>query len=123
MTICASVKVRDGLVLGTDSMTQIMGRDQQGRVGPIKSYSNARKLYNIRGCPVGVMTYGIGNLGPHSIQGLIREFCDTEFESTSVKSISENLFVFPWVVCGMKPKFEDIAALISVPCRVASCRD
>jgi predicted proteasome-type protease len=31
VTICVSVKVRDGLVLGTDSMAQISAADADGR--------------------------------------------------------------------------------------------
>ena len=43
MTIVCSVKVRDGLILGTDSMTQISAPIDDGGVQVLKSYSNARK--------------------------------------------------------------------------------
>ena len=43
MTIVCSVKVRDGLILGTDSMTQISAPMDDGGVQVLKSYSNARK--------------------------------------------------------------------------------
>ncbi|MGI0129268.1 MAG: hypothetical protein ACREEC_03815 [Thermoplasmata archaeon] len=66
----ASVKVRDGLVLGTDSMTTIATRD--GRV--LKAYSNANKLFRLGDCPIGVMTWGIGNVGELSIGGVVRDF-------------------------------------------------
>lgn len=94
MTICASVKVRDGIVLGTDSMTQIWGQDEKGNRGFIKSYSNARKLFQIRDLPVGVMTYGIGNLGPRSIYGFLREFSSRYSEDPDVESISVSLYAF-----------------------------
>lgn len=94
MTICTSVKVRDGLVLGTDSMTQILGQDQHGNRLTVKSYCNARKLFQIGKSPIGVMTYGIGNLGPRSIQGFVREFSSDYSAENNVKSVSKNLFEF-----------------------------
>jgi hypothetical protein len=92
MTICASVKVRDGLVLGTDSMTQIWGQDAAGNRGVIKAYSNARKLFQIGQLPIGVMTYGIGNLGPRSIQSFIRDFSSRYSGQPDVKSVSQELY-------------------------------
>ena len=74
MTICAIVKVRDGLVLGTDSMTQILAEIEPGKRAIVKAYGNARKLFRIGKLPVGIVTFGIGNIGSRSIQGLVREF-------------------------------------------------
>jgi len=71
MTIVASVKVHDGLVLGTDSMTQIVSTSQ-GSV--LKTYTNARKLFQVKDFPIGVMTWGIGNLGVRSIQGAVFDY-------------------------------------------------
>jgi hypothetical protein len=94
MTICASVKVRDGLVLGTDSMTQIWAEDQDGNRRPVKNYSNARKLFQIDELPIGVMTYGLGNIGPRSIHGFLRDF-STDYEGEdSVEAVSANLHQF-----------------------------
>jgi hypothetical protein len=70
MTIVACVKVRDGLVLGTDSMTTVATQD--GRV--LKTYSNASKLFRLGSRPVGVMTWGVGNVGERSIGGVVRDF-------------------------------------------------
>ncbi len=81
MTIVASVKVRDGLVLATDSMTQVHQGQQY-----ITSYPNARKLFQARELPVGVMTYGLGNIGDISAEGLVRDFCASL--SPSVKSVA-----------------------------------
>jgi hypothetical protein len=72
MTIIASVKVRDGLVLGTDSMTQIWGAN-----GFLKSYANARKLFQINELPIGVMTHGTGNIGDRSIEGVVLDLCSS----------------------------------------------
>lgn len=70
MTIVASVKVRDGLVLGTDSMTTVA--TPQG--GVLKTYANASKLFALGDRPIGVMTWGVGNVGERSIGGVVRDF-------------------------------------------------
>lgn len=94
MTICAAVKARDGLALGTDSMTQIWGRDPSGRAGAIKTYSNARKLFQVGELSIGVMTWGIGNLGARSVESLLRECGSILPEEHDVKSIGEALHEF-----------------------------
>jgi len=109
MTICASVKVRDGLVLGTDSMTQIWGQDPEGNRLPIKSYANARKLFQIGNLPIGVMTYGIGNIGPRSVYSFVREFSlkfstATDIDA-SVKSVSQALYEF--ISTAYREQFEE----------------
>jgi hypothetical protein len=91
VTIIASVKVRDGLILGTDSMTQIAAPMPQGGVTVLKSYSNARKLFQVADIPIGVMTYGLGNVGNRSIEGLVLDF-SRNAEPASVESISRGLF-------------------------------
>lgn len=73
LTIVATVKVHDGIVLGADSMTQIWGTDAKGNSGLVKAYDHAQKLFQVRDLPVGVMTYGIGNIGPRSIGSFIAE--------------------------------------------------
>jgi hypothetical protein len=90
MTIVASVKVRDGLILGTDSMTTISSEQ-----GVLKTYSNARKLFRISGRPIGVMTYGLGNIGPMSIEGLVVHFCKYNLpESNQVGDVAKSLYDF-----------------------------
>jgi len=92
MTICASVKVRDGLVLATDSMSQIFAKDvTTQQIGVVKTYSNARKLFQAAGLPMGIMSYGIGNIGRRSVQGLLREFVPS---SNTVKDVADALFTF-----------------------------
>jgi hypothetical protein len=90
MTIVTSVKVRDGLILATDSMTQV----HQGQQF-VTSWANARKLFQIRELPVGVMTFGLGNIGDISVEGLVREFCSQlPANIKSVETISNRLFTF-----------------------------
>jgi hypothetical protein len=103
MTIIASVKVRDGLILATDSMTQIHGVSDQGEPRFLKGYENAKKLYRVGDhLPIGVMTYGLGNIGQRSIEGLVREFAATEIgQRKKVETIAEALHKF------MKTKYEE----------------
>jgi hypothetical protein len=102
MTIITSVKVRDGLILATDSMTQIYGRSPQGQQQFLKGYENARKLFQVGDLPIGVMTHGLGNIGQRSIEGLIREFSATGIGSRKkVEKIAEALYDF------IKGKYEE----------------
>lgn len=90
MSIVASVKVLDGIALGADSMTQIWGSHPvTGVVGMIKSYQHAKKLFQVNDSPLGVMTYGIGNIGKRSIESLVRDFHMEEIKSKTVEEIAK----------------------------------
>lgn len=103
MTIVCAVKVRDGLVLGTDSMTQIQAPpDPSGNTGVIKTFSNARKLFQIKRWPIGVMTFGLGNIGQRSIQGLVIEFGHTYAGDKGVQTVAASFFDF------MKGKYNEL---------------
>ena len=94
MTICASVKVRDGMALATDSMSQIQGLiGDTGQTTVVKTYSNARKLFQVGDRPIGVMSYGVGNIGIRSIQGLMREFSVSK-ATRNVETITKTLASF-----------------------------
>lgn len=75
MTIVASVKVHDAIVLGADSMTQLFGDTPTGQ-GWVKSYDHAQKLFQIGRQPVAAMVWGAGNIGPRSVASYITEFND-----------------------------------------------
>lgn len=94
MSIIASVKVHDGIALGADSASQIFGKDPQGQVGVIKAFQNAQKLYQIGELPIGVGTYGIGNLGPRSIGSFILEFGQDIKLHDSVERVAIELYKF-----------------------------
>lgn len=98
MSIIASVKVNDGIVLAADSATQIHGTDAQGNIGLIKSYYNAKKLFQIGELPIGVMFYGIGNIGKRSVENLLLEFNRLKLtelkKSHSVEQITKELLEF-----------------------------
>jgi hypothetical protein len=70
MTVVVAVKVPDGAVLGTDSMTYVMSG------GKLKSWSAAPKLFQLRDLPVGVMVHGRGSIGERSVGGVVRDFAD-----------------------------------------------
>ena len=90
MTIVTCVKVRDGLVLGTDSMAHI----QRGGVF-LRSFEHATKLFQVRDLPMGVMSYGLGNVGNRSIESLMREFGKTlKANQKSVNVVGKALFAF-----------------------------
>lgn len=100
MTIVTCVKVRDGLVLGTDSMAHI----QRGGAF-VRSYKNATKLFQVGKLPMGVISWGLGNLGNRSVESLMREFgASLRANQTSVDSVAKALFKF------MRERYEETAA-------------
>jgi len=101
MSIVACVKVYDGIVLGADSASQITGQDPQGRMGVLKVYENARKLFRFLDFKVGILSYGIGNIGKKFIDTLLREFKRESREQRSfdpadynVRGIAQGLYDF-----------------------------
>ena len=45
--------------------------DAAGRCAGPESYPNARKLFQVADTPIGVMTFGLGNIGNRSIEALV----------------------------------------------------
>jgi hypothetical protein len=70
-------------------MTQLWGP-----TGFIKSYANARKLFQLGDLPIGVMTYGLGNIGNRSIEGVVRDFCRQLPEDRGVQAVTDALHTF-----------------------------
>jgi hypothetical protein len=72
MSIVVSVRVNDGIVLAADSATSFFDPNT-GNV--VKVYNSANKIFNlVKGCPIGVMTYGSGSIGSASISTLSKDF-------------------------------------------------
>lgn len=108
MSIVASVKVYDGIVIGAESMTQLLANIQApgapaGSVQQavhVKSYSNAQKIFQIADLPVGVLVYGGGNIGNRSMESFIHEFSREERTSPeaqadrSVQAVANRLYSF-----------------------------
>lgn len=54
-------------------MTQLFTQTA-GQAQFVKAYSNARKLFQIPQLPVGILTYGAGNVGTRSIESFVDEY-------------------------------------------------
>jgi len=74
MTICACVKVPEGIVLATDSITSVNSGTWEPKKVVIKTWSNQKKLFQVGSLPIGVMHYGTGKIGGCTIARFIREF-------------------------------------------------
>src|SRR5437588_12809772 len=72
-------------------MTQISAPTLEGGAQILKAYSNARKLFQVGNEPIGVMTYGLGNIGNRSIEGLVLDF-SRNAPPGSVDELSRGLF-------------------------------
>jgi len=94
VSIVASVKVHDGIAIGADAMSTILGRDAQGNVGVVKTYEHAEKLFRLGQTPIGVAVYGIGNIGPRSIGSFIHEFGKKLTEPEDVEKVAADLLAF-----------------------------
>lgn len=127
MSIVASVKVYDGIVIGAESMTQLLANVQTpgapaGVVQPaihIKSYSNAQKIFQIADLPVGVLVYGGGNIGSRSMESFVHEFSQQEQTlpeaqaDRSVQAIANRLYTF------MRGHYDPVFASLPEPQRPA----
>jgi hypothetical protein len=75
-------------------MAQIQGTNTPtGAPTVLKSYSNARKLFQVSDLPIAVMSYGAGNIGPRSIQGLMIDFKPSP-NLRDVKGVADELFKY-----------------------------
>ena len=98
MSIVASVKVYDGIVLGAESMTQIYADVPERGQQLVKAYEHARKLFQLATLPVGVLTFGAGNIGNRSVESFIGEFSAdyaTKIKTTdSIEKVAQDLHDF-----------------------------
>jgi hypothetical protein len=97
VSIVASVKVYDGVVIGAESMTQLSA-NINGQVQVLKSYSHAQKIFQIAELPIGVLTYGGGNIGNRSMESFVHEFSQLERglvdEPKTVADVTGRLLAF-----------------------------
>lgn len=93
MSVVATVKVYDGIVLGAESMTQITS-SVAGQPQLVKAYEHAQKLFQIGN--LGILTYGIGNIGRRSIESYVHQFSRSRQEGASqdVEVVGEEFFAF-----------------------------
>lgn len=74
MTFAMSLKVGDGIVMAADSASTMMTVDDQGRPAVSNIYRNANKVINlVKGLPIGVCVWGLGGIGSHSVEFLLKE--------------------------------------------------
>ena len=93
MSIVASVKVYDGIVIGADSRIQVTGVKRGGQKAFFQTFNHATKLFPIQDLPIGVLTYGTGNIGSRSVASYVFEFTnqlDDEKELT-VQEVADQL--------------------------------
>lgn len=70
MTIAICLKVGDGVVIGTDSASSLIGDNDRY----FNVYNTAEKTFNlVKGLPIGMMTFGLGGMAGLSIGALARE--------------------------------------------------
>jgi hypothetical protein len=72
LTIVAAVMTRDCLVMGTDSLSTLLGVTPQGQPVVYKSYPHTQKLFEVHG--MGIATWGTGAIGGRSIAGVVSDF-------------------------------------------------
>lgn len=79
-------------------MTMLFAETQPGQAEAIKAFSNAKKLFQVSKLPLGVLTYGGGNIGKRSIESFLTEFSELitkeNPQSWTVESITERLLNF-----------------------------
>jgi len=70
MTIVIAIKINEGIVMASDSATTVFLKREPGNV-----YYNRKKLFNlIKGLPIGILSYGDGEIGDLTTPLLIRKF-------------------------------------------------
>jgi hypothetical protein len=75
MTIAVSVKVGEGLVLAADSTSSFFSENVLAQ-----SYHHARKLLQLQEYPIGIMTYGLGQVAGRNLESLLAEFEQSQLE-------------------------------------------
>lgn len=94
VTIAVSVKVGEGLVMAADSMSSYFDNGVLAQ-----SYNHARKLLQLSEYPIGILTYGLGDVSGRNLESLLAEFEQTistyaEAGSYTVREIAEQLHGF-----------------------------
>jgi len=74
MTVAIVITIYDGIVLASDSATTMSRWDATGDAAFRNVYNNAEKVFQLSSLvPVGIVTYGLGNIGPISVATLFKE--------------------------------------------------
>jgi hypothetical protein len=74
LTIAISIKINDGLVLGSDSASTVIGQTPDGQLQVFNVYNNADKVFNLqKGLPIGAITWGAGSIGQASTSTIMKD--------------------------------------------------
>lgn len=75
MTIAVRIIVSEGAILAADSASTLVVFGPDGQASVANVYNNANKIFNLyKGLPIGVATWGAGNIGAHAISTLAKDF-------------------------------------------------
>lgn len=100
MTIAIAVKVSEGLVLAADSALVVEGEvvveGQLPQRGVVQVYSHATKVTPIKEWPVGVINWGVGQIGSRTIESHVREYANglSDEQDLDVHSLADGLHAF-----------------------------
>ena len=100
MTIAIAVKISEGLVLAADSASMVQGElkveGQAPQRGVVQVYSHATKLTQVGEWPVGVVTWGVGQIGSRTIESHVQEYANglAEKQTIGVKQVADDLYAF-----------------------------
>lgn len=104
MTLALSLKVNDGLVIAADSATTMIQISANGQQDIVNIYDNANKLVALhKKLPVGLVTWGLGNIGNSSMATLAKDFRKeithdkdkmVDVENFSIEDIAKRFYQF-----------------------------
>ena len=100
MTIAVCAKVSEGLVLGADSLMIVEDIDSQMKKPIVaNTFKNVKKLHQLEGYPIGILSWGTESIGPRNIVSLVDEFDHSlpDYNDNidyTVEEISQSFFNF-----------------------------
>lgn len=91
MTICSAVKLIDGIVLGSDSLS--INITQDGALAfDLNNFSHAKKLFRFGKTSIGIVTYGLGQIGAVPVESLIEQAQQSYVGTLNVLEIANFLY-------------------------------
>src|ERR1043166_5685669 len=103
MSIIASVKINDGVVMAADSATTFFKDTGE----PFQSYEHANKIVNlVKGLPIGVMTCGSGGIGNASIDTLLKDL-RVRLSPNGAEALDASNYTMENVTAGVREYFNE----------------
>src|SRR5450830_1620814 len=100
VTVAIVVQVSEGLVLATDSAMAVQGElaipGKAPQTGLLKVYNSATKIVQLRDWPLGIVTFGLGQIRNRTIESHVQEFADGQppEQPTSIVQVAQDLHAF-----------------------------